>query len=158
METQLKHWGYRKGLHESEWKVVNHRINKRRKAGKATSQVLVNGFIFSERKVAKAISRYDTPTLANRLRKSFAQGLGSDVLLTETAASPQIPSGLRHHLIEIRTPPLSYQSLQLESSKDKMAQMARERPTLRLNLAGRVWPQNFQWMVVELSVGQFVGA
>lgn len=118
----------------------------------------MNGFVFSERKVAKAISRYDTPTLAYRLRKSLAQRFGRDHVLTEAPASPKIPPELSHHLIEIRTPPLSYQSLQLESAKDEMAQRAQQILPIRLNLSGRIWPKTSPWRNLELSVARFAGA
>lgn len=137
--------------------MVSHRINKRRKAGKVASQVLVNGFIFNERKVAKAISRYDTPTLVYRRRKSFVQRLRSDAVFTELTASPQIPHELSHHIIEIRTPPPSRRSLQLPPFREAVAPTRLESLVLHLTSAGRVWPRTAQWREVELSVAQFVG-
>ncbi|KAI7781478.1 hypothetical protein LA080_014654 [Diaporthe eres] len=138
LETRLKNWKYRNSLHEQEWKVVSHRINKRRKAGKTTSQVLVNGFIFNERKVVKAVSRYDRPTLAYRL------------------PSPQIPYELSHHVIEIRTPPPSRRSLQLPPFSVVVAPTTWESLAPLLTSAGRVWPRTAEWREVELSVAQFV--
>ncbi|KIW86131.1 hypothetical protein Z517_01525 [Fonsecaea pedrosoi CBS 271.37] len=110
-EAHLKKWAFRKNLTKDEWKVVIHKIQKRKQDNK-DSEVCSDGFPMNVKKVKKAITRYRLPSVPD------FDGIWSSVsirltsLTVTTAPSPRTPEG-----ITIQTPVLAPAALTSASPK-----------------------------------------
>ncbi|OAL18764.1 hypothetical protein AYO20_11710 [Fonsecaea nubica] len=106
-----KKWEFRKNLTKDEWKVVTHKIQKRKRDNK-DSEVCSDGFPMKAKKVKKAITRYRSRSVLD------FDGIWSSVsimltpLTVTTAPSPRTPEG-----ITIQTPILAPAALTSASPK-----------------------------------------
>ncbi|KAH0844337.1 hypothetical protein AYO21_00809 [Fonsecaea monophora] len=110
-EAHLKKWDLRKNLTKDEWKVVTHKIQKRKRDNK-DSEVCSDGFPMNAKKVKRAITRYRPLSVLD------FDGIWSSVsimltsLTVTTAPSPRTPEG-----ITIQTPVLAPAALTSASPK-----------------------------------------
>lgn len=66
-ELHFKKWGFRKNLTKEEWRVVDHKIGKRKREHKE-SEVLLDKFLIESKKVKRATLRYGSAPTAIKLQ------------------------------------------------------------------------------------------
>ncbi|KAL1623496.1 hypothetical protein SLS54_004486 [Diplodia seriata] len=71
-QRRVRKWGLRKGLKQEEWNFVGRRFAKRKAEEGKDSELIVNGNIFPQHKIRKALGRHYFETTYEHFQREMA--------------------------------------------------------------------------------------